>query len=234
MNAALAFPEQTAVPEQTDGFAQARNLMVDSQVRPNKVTDPRILDAMRRLPRERFVPAAQIPLAYADRAVMLGNGRALMQPMMTARLVQLAAPRLGDRALVVACGPGYGAAVMAACQASTLALEEDPALIALARAVLPAAAPEVALVEGPLAEGWAKAAPYDIILLEGAVRDIPPALVDQLVPQRGRLVAVLAGRGRNGMAVLGERTSSGLHVRPTFDCATPAIPSLLPAPGFVF
>ena len=85
-----------------DPFAEARNRMVDSQVRPNRVIDPRITGAMRRLPRERFLPPGLASLAYADEDVPLGNGRVLMQPMAIARLVQLAAPMRGEQALVVA------------------------------------------------------------------------------------------------------------------------------------
>jgi protein-L-isoaspartate(D-aspartate) O-methyltransferase len=96
-------------------FADARANMVDSQVRPNKVTDPRILHAMRTLPRERFLPPALASLAYADEDVPLGNGRVLMEPMVLARLLQIAAPMPGEVALVVGAGTGYGAAVLAAC-----------------------------------------------------------------------------------------------------------------------
>ena len=235
MDSATTFDEQTAITERYDDpSAMARNFMVDSQVRPNRVTDPRILAAMRRLPRERFLPAGLAALAYADSAVPLGRGRAMMQPMVIARLIQIAAPRHGERALVVAAGAGYGAAVLAACGAAVLALEEDEALIEQARAALPAWAPDVALVTGPLHDGWAAAAPYDIIILEGSVRDIPQALGAQLAPGRGRLLTVLTGAGRSGKAVLAEPTGGGLRAQPVFDCTTPPIASLLAAPGFVF
>ena len=105
-------------------FAEARNRMVDSQVRPNKVTDPRIIAAMRQLPRERFLPPHLAPLAYADEDVPLGEGRVLIEPTVIARLVQLTAVAAGERALVVAAGTGYGAALLAACGARVTALEE--------------------------------------------------------------------------------------------------------------
>src|ERR1700721_1328189 len=95
----------------TDYFADARNHMVDSQIRPNRVTDPRILSAMRRLPRERFLPPAAVALAYADEDVPLGGGRFLMEPMVLARLLQAAALRDNERVLVVGAGTGYAAAV---------------------------------------------------------------------------------------------------------------------------
>lgn len=217
-----------------DLFARARSHMVDSQVRPNRVSDARILDAMRSLPRERFLPPHLAPLAYVDDDVPLGNGRVLIEPMIIARLVQLAAPMPGERALVVAAGPGYGAALLSACGARVTALEEDPALLALARSALTAVAPEVTIVSGPLGAGWPSGAPFDVILIEGAVPSIPPALAQQLRHDGGRLVAVIRSGSSVGQAVLAEPTQIGLRAQAVFDCATPPIPSLLPAPSFVF
>ena len=217
-----------------DPFADPRNRMVDSQIRPNKVTDPRILAAMRSIPRERFLPPALASLAYADQDVPVGNGRVLMEPMVTARLIQLTAPVAGERALVVGAGVGYGAAVLAACGVRVIALEEDEALLALARAVLAAISPGVNLVAGKLAAGWPPDAPYDIVLIEGAVAAPPPAIVEQLRQEAGRLVTVIRGAAGPGHAVRGEATQAGLQLRLEFDCATPPIPSLRPPPAFTF
>ena len=215
-------------------FTDARTRMVDSQIRPNKVSDPRILAAMRALPRERFLPPGLAPRAYSDDDVPLGGGRVLMEPMVIARLVQLLAPEAGMRALVVAAGTGYGAALLAACGVRVTALEDDPALRAIAARVLLTEAPGVDLVAGPLGAGWPAGAPYDLILIEGAVREIPPALGAQLRADGGRLVTVRQVAGAVGQAVLAEPTLGGLRARPMFDCATPPIPSLLAKPGFVF
>lgn len=217
-----------------DAFADPRNRMVDSQLRPNKVYDPRIVAAMRRLPRERFLPPSLAALAYADEDVPLGNGRVLLEPMVLARLIQLAAPVEGERALVVAAGVGYGAAVLAACGLRVTALEEDQALITLARRALTETAPTAAVVVGPLAAGWPSGAPYDVILVEGALHDIPAAIASQLRSEGGRLVTVLCGPGRTSQGVLAEATLGGLRAQPFFDCGTPPIPSLLPAPVFEF
>src|ERR1700722_15628468 len=108
-----------------DPFADPRNRMVDSQIRPNKVTDPRILVAMRTIPRERFLPPALASLAYADKDVPVGSGRVLMEPMVTARMIQLIAPEAGERALVVAAGVGYGAPGLAACRGRATAPTAD-------------------------------------------------------------------------------------------------------------
>src|ERR1700722_17977743 len=210
----------------TDLFAEARIRMVDSQVRPNRVTDPRITGAMRRLQRERFLPAGLAPLAYADEDVPLGNGRVLIQPMAIARLIQLAAPMQGENALVVAAGVGYGAALLAACGVRVTALEEEPALLALARHALTEVAPEISVVSGPLSVGWPSGAPYDIILLEGGVQAIPRALAQQLRNNGGRLVTVICSDGRTSQAVLAEAVGSVLRAQPMFDCPTPRLPSL--------
>jgi protein-L-isoaspartate(D-aspartate) O-methyltransferase len=206
--------------------------MVDSQIRPNKVTDPRIISAMRRLPRERFVPPHFAARAYADEDVPLGDGRVLMEPCIIARLVQLAAVAAGERALVVATGTGYGAALLAACGARVTALEEVAALQATARSMLAELAPSVSLVAGPLAAGWPPGAPYDVILIEGAVPGIPSEIGAQLHRQSGRLVAVISGS--MCQAVLAEATAAGLRAQPMFDCMTAPLPSLLPSAGFVF
>ena len=223
-----------ADPPSADFLAEARNNMVDSQIRPNRVTDPRILAAMRHLPRERFLPVSLESRAYTDEDVPLGNGRALMEPMVLARLLQFAAPTEGERVLVVAAGTGYGAAVLAACGCRVFAVEEDQGLLALARTALTAEAPSVTLNAGPLAAGWPSGAPYDLILIEGAVAEIPATVQAQLRGGSGRLVGVLCGPGRTSQAVLAEATQAGLSIQPIFDCAVPPIPSLMPAPAFEF
>jgi protein-L-isoaspartate(D-aspartate) O-methyltransferase len=214
-------------------YADARNLMVDGQVRPNKVYDPRILDAMRRLPREHFVPPAARSLAYSDSNVPLGNGRVLLEPMVIARMVQMGAVSSGERVLVVGAGTGYCAALLAACGGHVTALEDDAALSDLARAAL-AGLEGIKQVSGPLAEGWNATAPYDLVLIEGAVEQIPPAVAAQVRPVKGRLVAIRAGSGRLGQAVLGEPTPAGLSFTAVFDCSAPLLPALRRAAGFVF
>jgi protein-L-isoaspartate(D-aspartate) O-methyltransferase len=219
---------------QADLFADARKNMVDSQIRPNRVSDPRILAAMRRIPRERFLPPAVLSLAYADEDVPLGNGRYLMEPMVLAKLLQAAMLREHERVLVVGAGTGYSAAVLVACGCRVVALEEDPALLAIAEAVLPAEAPGVTLVSGPLGAGWQSHAPYDMILIEGAVPEVPPALGAQLHQETGRLLTAICRDGQATRAIQAEANGGSLGISAIFDCGTPPIPSLRRAPVFEF
>ncbi len=214
-------------------YSQARDHMVDGQVRPNKVIDPRVIRAMRTLPRERFLPPHLAHLAYADEDVPLARGRALMEPMVIARLVQLARAREGERVLVVGAGSGYGAALLAACGGVVTALEEDEALLEIARRVLPAVAPGVSIVVGPLRDGLKAGAPWDLILIEGAVKAIPPVFAQQ-VRAGGRLVTVLDQTGMGGQGVLAEPAGGGLRAHAEFDCATPLLRPLLTVPAFQF
>lgn len=219
-------------------FAEARRRMVDGQIRPNRVTDPLLVEALRSLPREAFLPAALHSRAYVDEDVALpgSDGRVLMEPMVLARLLQLAAVRPGDRALVVCAGTGYGAAVLGHIGARVTAVEDDPALLSIARAGLAAAElpnGAVRLEATRPADGFAGAAPYDVILVEGEVPQVPPSLVEQLA-EGGRLVAVEGGGARSGRAVLGRKLGGAFTVTPAFDCATAALPAFAPAPGFVF
>ena len=221
--------------------AARRSNMVDCQLRPNKVSDSRVLGAMRALPRERFLPPALAALAYADQNVTLPDGRCLIAPMVLARLVQLGDPAPDERVLVVGAGTGYGAAVLAACGAAVVALEENEDLSRIAHAVLPdvldgAQPSPVQIVAGPLAAGWREGAPYDLVFIEGGFEQLPAAIAEQVSPNGGRLVGVRVLTGRVGHAVLGERSGAApaISLRPAFDCATPVLPGLRREPGFVF
>jgi protein-L-isoaspartate(D-aspartate) O-methyltransferase len=214
-------------------FAHARNLMVDGQLRPTNVNDQRVLDAMRTLPRERFVPSHLAGLAYIDDDLEIAPGRFMLKPLVLARLIQLAAPVAGEAALVVGAGSGYGAAVLAACGAQVIALEEDAALVDLGRAALAESNAGVTLELGSLADGWPGRAPYDVVVIEGAVRAIPERLARQ-VAATGRLVTVLAPAGGGSYAVIAEPSAGGLAVRPAFDATAPLLPALRPVPSFAF
>jgi protein-L-isoaspartate(D-aspartate) O-methyltransferase len=218
-------------------MAEARRNMVDGQLRPNRINDPQLLAAMGEIPRERFLPPEMAARAYVDEDVRLPGGRALIEPMVIAKLIQLLAIRDGDRVLVVGAGAGYAAAIAARCGARVVALEEDAALAAQARRALAGlVAPDaLRLVEGPLTGGYAAAAPYDGILIEGEVPAVPAAIADQLA-EGGRLATVLAAssRGVSSRAVIGRRVGGAFSTADAFDCATLPLPAFRRAPGFVF
>lgn len=217
--------------------AEARRRMVDGQLRPNRVTDQRVLAAMLEIPRERFLPPALAARAYTDEDVPLPGGRALIEPMVIARLMQLLGLRDGDRLLVVGAGTGYAAAIGAHCGARVVALEEDQALLDIARRSLTGlVSPDrLQIVAGPLSSGYPTAAPYDAILIEGEVPEVPVAIADQLA-EGGRLATVLAAasRGVSSRAVLGRRVGGSFSVTDAFDCATLPLPAFRRPPGFVF
>jgi len=215
-------------------LTDARQRMVDSQLRPNKVSDPRILDAMRHLPRERFLPVRLRALAYADQTVPLCGGRVLLQPMVLARLIQIAAPLSGETALVVGAGTGYSAALLAACGCTVTALEESQPLLDLAKQALAVVPSAVTLVGGPLPSGWTAGAPYDLILIDGAVPAVPTAIASQLKRETGRLLTIVNEGDRTGHAILAEPTQVGVSVRALFDCISPVLPGFAPAPAFEF
>ena len=212
-------------------FAQARRMMVDGQIRTSDVTDLDVLAAFGALARERFVPERRRTIAYLDLDVPLdGAGRrALMKPMVLAKLIQAAEVGGRDRALVVGCGTGYSAAVLAQLAGGVVALEEDAVL---AKAAAGAAGDRVKLVTGPLASGWPANAPYDVILLDGAAEVVPPALLDQL-GEGGRLVGVI-GRAPIGRGTVYRRSGAHVSAYAEFDAVAPLLPGFAKPPAFVF
>jgi protein-L-isoaspartate(D-aspartate) O-methyltransferase len=216
-------------------FAAARRNMVDGQVRTADVTDLRIIAAMLEVPRERFVPPQASGLAYLDMALPVGTQtspeRCLLTPMVLAKLIQAADLDGVSRVLDVGCGTGYAAAVLARVAGQVVALEQDEKLGASARAAL-SAQPNVSVVEGPLVDGWPQAAPYDAILVEGAIELMPPALWRQL-KEGGRLVCIL-GRSPGAAAMLYRRSGDDLGGRPIFDAAAGLLPGFAKAPVFAF
>ena len=205
-------------------FAAARHNMVESQVRPNGITDHRIIDAMAEVKREDFVPAERKTIAYLDEDVELKDGRYLIEPMAFARMIHLALIKPTDRVLVVGAGTGYGAKIISMLAKSVVALESDTELLALARGFL-AGAENVEVVEGSLAAGYGAGGPYDVIIVEGRIAAVPESLFAQLANE-GRIVAAVGNRDVSKMQIAtltdGHRSS-----RSAFDV------SIAPLPGFV-
>lgn len=214
-------------------YAVARQHMVDSQVRTNKVTDGRLIEAIQSLPRERFLPEAARARAYLDDDVEIAPQRYLMEPMVTARLVQAAEAKPDDIALVIGAGTGYAAALLSRLVNTVVALESDAALAQRAGAtVAELAIDNTAVVEGPLNAGWAKHAPYNIIYLDGSLEQAPQALAGQLA-DGGRMVGVLLDRGV-GRATLWTKSGGALSHRVLFDANVAPLPGFAAPARFVF
>lgn len=208
-----------------------RHAMVASQLRTNAVNDPRVVAAMDLVPREAYLPAAVADLAYRDTAVPLTHGRAQNVPIATGRLLTQAELRPTDRVLLIGAAGGYTAAVLAELVAQVVAVESDPALVAIARTALAGHA-NVSLVEGPLEAGHAADAPYDVLFVDGAVEAVPQALVDQIAVG-GRIVSGLADRGVTRLAA-GRRSAGGFALLDFADIDCVPLPGFASPPSFVF
>jgi len=217
-------------------FKQARIVMVDRQIRPNDVTDPRIIDAFLAVPREEFLPSSQRALAYMDEDIPLSGTdglRHMMEPTALAKLIQLAGVEDEHIVLDVGCATGYSTAVLSKICGSVLALESDEELATQASETLMRLAfDNVAVVTGELALGYAKEAPYDVIFVGGAVEHVPDQLIDQL-KIGGRLVAV-EGRGNTGLARLYMREADTASARTAFNSAVMPLPGFARETGFQF
>ena len=224
-------------------FDQQRLTMVESQLRPNEVTDRRLLAAMRTLPRERFVPERLSLLAYMDESVEVfpaidgAPARFLLPPMVLARLVQLAAVEPKDHVLDIGCATGYSTAVLACLGRRVVGLEPEPELAETARRMLRELAIENAtIVEGALAAGTPEDGPYDVILLNGSIEEIPASVLGQL-REGARLVAILASganSARPGKAFLFVKIDGEASGLPHFDASARALPGFSRAPAFAF
>ena len=197
-------------------FAAAREAMVESQLRPQGVTDRATLDAMARIERERFLPSHTRPLAYVDRAVGMGDGRFLPAPAVLGQLLTQMMPQPGQRALVVGAGTGYSAAVLAEIGLDVVAIESNSSLVAAGKQL------GADIIEASLEAGFVKNAPYDQILIDGAVEAIPDAIVDQLA-DGGRLGTALIDRGITRL-VVGRKAGAAFGILSFGDAGVPALP----------
>jgi protein-L-isoaspartate(D-aspartate) O-methyltransferase len=213
--------------------AAARRMMVDGQVRTADVTNLDLIAAMLAVPRELFVPPALADQAYIDSDIPIGKGRALLKPMVLAKLIQAAQVERSHHVLDVACGTGYSSAVLSRLAGSVVALEEDAALTRRAQQALAAAgAAEVVVAIGPLHAGWPATSPYDFILLNGGTEIVPETLGWQLKPN-GRLACIF-GPPPASKAMLYRMVEGRLVGRPIFDAAAPVLPGFTAPPAFVF
>lgn len=214
--------------------AVARQNMVSGQIRTNRVTDERLIEAMEEIPRELFVPHAKRGVAYVDEDVEIASGRYLMEPMVLARLVQEAEITANDMVLDVGCGTGYASAVMARLAGTVIALDVDESLASEAeKALSDVGADNAIVVTGVLADGFSQQAPYDVILVGGAVDHLPQALADQLA-EAGRIVGVVHEPGTVGQATLWARHRGTLSSRSLFEASLPPLPGIVRPAQFEF
>jgi len=201
-------------------YTSVRHNMVESQLRTNKVTNHRLIDAMDTIPRELFVPRQLAGVAYVDEDLMIAPGRYLMEPLVLARLLQAAEVADQDVALDIGCGTGYSSAVLGRLAGTVVGLEPDPLLAEQASQTLSEAGSDnVIIVRGGVAEGYSRQGPYDVIFFNGGVPFVPSPLMDQLA-EGGRMVAVLRGVGEAlGRATLWIKLRGKISHRLLFDAS---------------
>ncbi|WP_373489371.1 protein-L-isoaspartate O-methyltransferase [Blastomonas sp.] len=212
-------------------FAAARRRMIESQLRPSAVSDPVVIAAMAVTQREAFVPQAQAPLAYIDRSVPLGDGRVLNPALSTGLMLTRAELRSDDKVLLVGAGTGYVAALLGGVVASVTAVEDNRLLVDHARTALGGIA-NVALIESPLTGGHANAAPYDLIIIDGAVDAVPPALIDQLA-DGGRLITGVNDNGVTRLA-MGRKSATAFALLPFADTDIAPLAAFARPKGYSF
>lgn len=219
-------------------FAEARMTMLDCQIRTVDVTDYDVLAAFAAVPREVFVPDALKPLAYIDEDMLVSAPgeapRYMMEAGPLAKLVQLADILPQEKVLDIGCGTGYSAAILSRLAASVTALEENASLAVKAAEILPTlGCANVEVVTGPLAAGWSAGAPYDVIVVEGAIEVMPEQLAGQLA-DGGRIVAVVGTRGLAAKATIYTRSGDSVSGRPAFNTHVRLLPQFAAPAGFVF
>jgi protein-L-isoaspartate(D-aspartate) O-methyltransferase len=215
-------------------FDSAREIMVDSQIRPNDVTDPRIVSAFLRTPREVFVPNSRKGVAYSELEIETSPGRALWTPRDTAKLIKLADFRPADLVLVIGAGAGYEAALISHLADTVIALEETAQLVdAMSQRFAAVGVDRAAPVEGPLAKGLPEQAPFDVIYVAGMIETVPEAWAAQL-REGGRLVAVIADAGGVGRGKVFTKAAETLASREGFDAYPPRFKAFDRKPSFSF
>lgn len=215
-------------------YTGTRLNMVENQLRPNRIEDPRLLEAMRAVPRERFVPAALRGVAYTDEDLPFPDGRILIEPLGFARIVQAADVGPNDVTLLLGCSTGYTAAVLARLAGTVILLQPDPDSAGAVEALLDDLGVDNVVVTvnpDPLV-GHPSQAPFNVIILAGAVDAVPESLLGQL-GEGGRLVAVL-DQGRVGKGTVFTRVHGMVGSRIVFDTAVPRLPGVERPPAFAF
>jgi protein-L-isoaspartate(D-aspartate) O-methyltransferase len=208
-------------------YQVARRNMVENQIRPNRVNDVQIINAMANLPREKFVPEELASVAYGDSAIFLGKERYLMAPMLFARLLQEAKISRDHIVLNIGCGSGYSAAILAGISKAVVGIEVDPELAQKASSLMvELGIDNVLIIEKSLIDGYAKQAPYDVILFSGSIEQVPKKIIDQIA-DGGRLVSVVMDESKPsdclGKAIVTTKFGDVIARSEVFDATTPPL-----------
>ena len=215
-------------------FVAARYNMVENQIRTNRISDPRVIQALMDTPREVFLPKGLSGLAYADEDVPVGAGRFLIEPLVLARLLQAAAILASDVVLTVGDATGWASAVVSKLASTVVALESEAELASRAGSILSdMGCDNVAVVRSPLDVGYPAQGPYNAIVFVGAVAEIPASFGRQLA-DKGRMVAVIRSGAGGGNVVRMVRAGDTFGRGTLFDAATPYLPGFLPKARFTF
>ncbi|NDR59139.1 protein-L-isoaspartate O-methyltransferase family protein [Aliiruegeria sabulilitoris] len=213
-------------------FETQRTTMVDSQIRPSDVTKYPILDALLAVPRELYVPAGQRDAAYVGNNLPLSKGRVLLEPRTFAKTLEALNVQPNEMVLDIASGYGYSTAVLAHLAEAVIALEEDETMAREAEATLSAESVDnAAVVTGLLAEGAPQHSPYDVIILQGGVVELPAAIEDQL--KEGGRIGCLFMQGALGTVRIGYKIDGRINWRFSFNAAAPVLPGFEGARSFV-
>lgn len=215
-------------------YTRARLNMVENQLRPHQIDDPRLLAAMREVPREHFLPKSLRPVAYADEDLLLPAGGHLIEPLALARMIQAAQIRPHEVLLLLGCTTGYAGAILARLAATVILVQPDPAAAQQVETLLEDLGVDnvVLAVSADPVVGQPSQAPFDIILLAGAVDALPPALGEQ-IGEGGRLVAVIDD-GRVGKLTVFTRLHGVIGRQVLFDARIPRLAGLARRAEFAF
>ena len=213
--AACRSPSPSTRPAASDELERARLSMVSSQIAARGVRDARVLQVMRLVPRDRFVPRALADLAYADRPLPIGEGQTISQPYVVAAMTEALKPKASDRVLEIGTGSGYQAAVLARLVAEVYSIEIVAPLGRRAAALLKQLGyPNVRVRMGDGYAGWPEAAPFDSIIVTAAPARIPQPLLDQLKP--GGVLVAPEGTAEQVLVRI-TRTADGFRREQLFD-----------------
>ena len=215
-------------------FQTQRYNMIEGQLKPNKIINPAVLEAFSTIARENFVPAGHKKQAYCESKIALSVTRHLMEPMNLAKLIQAVQPKNTDKSLVIGSASGYSAAILAHLTTEVHALENDKDLSAQATTALKKTGlHNICFHTAPLTEGAPKHGPYDLILIDGAISELPEAITNQL-SEGGRIVTLLQKKNQFCQGTLYQKNGDNLSSIPLFETEAFVLPGFEKAKSFSF